>query len=112
MIALLLWFFPFQVNLTWISVHFLYSYVYILYSYVYIYIYHKHELEIARFGAHAPRAGAVEVKRLIYGFDLTMKMERAKQRANFLIGIEDYLVDVFNDLLPAPILQKIATYVE
>ena len=27
--------------------------------------YHKHELEIARFGAHAPRAGTVDVKRLI-----------------------------------------------
>ena len=28
--------------------------------------YHKHELEIARFGARAPRAGRVDVKRLIY----------------------------------------------
>ena len=28
--------------------------------------YHKHELEIARFGARAPRAGTVDVKRLIY----------------------------------------------
>ena len=28
--------------------------------------YHKHELEIARFEARAPRAGAVDVKRLIY----------------------------------------------
>ena len=28
--------------------------------------YHKHELEIARFGARAPRARAVDVKRLIY----------------------------------------------
>ena len=27
--------------------------------------YHKHELEIARFGACVPRAGAVDVKRLI-----------------------------------------------
>ena len=27
---------------------------------------HKHELEIARFGACAPRAGAVDVKRLIF----------------------------------------------
>ena len=27
--------------------------------------YHKHELEIARFGARAPCAGAVDVKRLI-----------------------------------------------
>ena len=27
--------------------------------------YHKHELEIARFGARAPRAGTVDVKRLI-----------------------------------------------
>ena len=27
--------------------------------------YHKHELEIARFGASAPRAGSVDVKRLI-----------------------------------------------
>ena len=30
-----------------------------------IFYYHKHELEIARFGAHAPRAGAVDMKRLI-----------------------------------------------
>ena len=28
--------------------------------------YHKHELEIARFGARVPRAGTVDVKRLIY----------------------------------------------
>ena len=28
--------------------------------------YHKHELEIARFEARAPRAGTVDVKRLIY----------------------------------------------
>ena len=28
--------------------------------------YHKHELEIARFGVRAPRAGTVDVKRLIY----------------------------------------------
>ena len=28
--------------------------------------YHKHELEIARFGARAPRTGTVDVKRLIY----------------------------------------------
>ena len=28
--------------------------------------YHKHELEIARFGSRAPRAGTVDVKRLIY----------------------------------------------
>ena len=27
--------------------------------------YHKHELEIARFGARTPRAGTVDVKRLI-----------------------------------------------
>ena len=27
---------------------------------------HKHELEIAQFGTRAPRAGAVDVKRLIF----------------------------------------------
>ena len=31
-------------------------------------IFHKHELEITRFGARAPRAGTVDVKRLIYKF--------------------------------------------
>ena len=37
--------------------------------------YHKRELEIARFGARAPRAGAVDVKRLIQD----MKKERIFQ---------------------------------
>ena len=32
--------------------------------------YPKHELEIARFGARVPRAGAVNVKRLIYTYSL------------------------------------------
>ena len=31
-----------------------------------IFWYHKHELEIARFRVRAPRAGTVDVKRLIY----------------------------------------------
>ena len=35
------------------------------------FLYHKHELEIARFGARAPRAGAVDVKRLIYNILLS-----------------------------------------
>ena len=30
--------------------------------------YHKHELEMARFGACAPRAGTVDVKRLIFSY--------------------------------------------
>ena len=32
-----------------------------------IFYYHKHELKIARFGAHAPRAGTVDMKRLMCG---------------------------------------------
>ena len=43
---------------------------YVGYAYQTIFLstfwYHKYELEIARFGAYAPRAGAVDVKRLMY----------------------------------------------
>ena len=48
----------------------------------------------------------------IYASDLTTKFEAAKVRANFLMWVEDDLADVLNDLLPAPIVQKIAAYVK
>ena len=48
----------------------------------------------------------------IYAVDLATKIEKAKQRANFRISVEDYLVDVFSDILSAPILRKVAAYVE
>ena len=48
----------------------------------------------------------------IYAVDLTTKFEKAKERANFLMSSEDCLVDVLGHILPAPILQKVATYVE
>ena len=48
----------------------------------------------------------------IYAVDLTTKFEKAKRRADFLISVEVCLVDVFGDLLPAPILQKIAAYIK
>ena len=47
-----------------------------------------------------------------YAGDLTTKFEMAKMRANILRSVEDYLVDVSGDALPAPIVQKIATYVK
>ena len=83
----------------------------------FFYIFSKNQEKIAALAMNEKIVTAFETSDYresfrIYGVDLTTKMERAKQRANFLIGIENYLVDVFNDLLPAPILQKIATYVE
>ena len=48
----------------------------------------------------------------IYADDLTTKFEAAKKRANFLMSFEDCLDDVLGDILPAPILQKIAAYVQ
>ena len=47
-----------------------------------------------------------------YAVDLTMNFEKAKQRANFLMNIEDCLVDLWGDILPGSILQKVAAYVE
>ena len=48
----------------------------------------------------------------IYAHDVTTKFEKAKLRADFLISIEDCLIDVLEDMLPALILQKIGAYVE
>ena len=48
----------------------------------------------------------------VYAIDLSTKFETAKKRANFLISIEDCLVDVLGDILPASILQIIAGHVE
>ena len=48
----------------------------------------------------------------IYAVDLTMKFEKAKRRAEFLMSMEDCLVDVLGDMLPAVILQKVAAHVE
>ena len=47
----------------------------------------------------------------IYADVLTTKFEAAKTRANFLMSVEDCLDDVLGDMLPAPIVQKIAAYV-
>ena len=45
--------------------------------------YHKHELEIARFGAPAPRAETVDVKYLIYmSHTCTVKINLNKSRDN------------------------------
>ena len=46
----------------------------------------------------------------IYAVDLTTKFAKAKRRADFLISVEECLIDVFDNLLPALILQKIAAY--
>ena len=46
----------------------------------------------------------------IYAVDLTTKFAKAKRRADFLISVEECLIDVFGNLLPALILQKIAAY--
>ena len=48
----------------------------------------------------------------IYAGDLTTKFEVAKVRANFLTSVEDCLIDVLVDMLPASTLQKIAAYVK
>ena len=47
-----------------------------------------------------------------YAVDLTTKFQEAKRCANFLISMEDCLDDMLGDMLPAPILQKVAVYVE
>ena len=47
----------------------------------------------------------------IYAVDLVAKIQMAKRRAKFLIRIENCLADVVGDILPAPIVQKVATYV-
>ena len=46
----------------------------------------------------------------LYGGDLISKFESAKRRGNFLTEFEDYLDEVFDSILPAPIVQKIARY--
>ena len=54
-------------------------------------IVHKHELEIARFGARAPRAGTVDVKRLLYIINLyplpkyLYKINRKKNWKRFFV---------------------------
>ena len=48
----------------------------------------------------------------IYAVDLTTKFTKAKRRAYILMSSEDCLVDVLGDILPLPILQKIAAYIE
>ena len=47
----------------------------------------------------------------IYAGDLTTKFEMAKERANILMSIEDFLLDMFGHILPAPIVQKVAAYI-
>ena len=48
----------------------------------------------------------------LYAFDLVMKFQRARRCAKFRMSIEDDLADVFGEILPGPILQKIAVYVK
>ena len=48
----------------------------------------------------------------IYDDDLTAKFENAKERANFLMSVEDFLLDMFGHILPAPIVQKVAAYIK
>ena len=48
----------------------------------------------------------------VYVDDITTKFDTAKRRADFLVKIEDCLVDVLGDMLPIAILQKISAYVE
>ena len=47
----------------------------------------------------------------IYAGDLTTNFEMAKERANFLMSVEDGLLDVLGDVLPAPIVRKMAGYI-
>ena len=48
----------------------------------------------------------------IYTGELTAKFEMAKVRANFVMTIEDCLVEVLGDMVTAPIVKKIAAYVK
>ena len=48
----------------------------------------------------------------IYASDLTAKFEVAKVRAKSLMSIEDCLVDMFNDILPVSIVQKVVAHVK
>ena len=48
----------------------------------------------------------------LYAGELTTKFEAAKTRANFLTSVEDWLGDVVGDILPAPMVRKIAMYIK
>ena len=48
----------------------------------------------------------------IYAVDLTTNFQMAKKRANFVMSVEDCLVERLSGILPAPIVRKIAAYVK
>ena len=83
----------------------------------FFYIFSKNEAKLAALARNKNIVAAFEASDYlalfrIYAIDLTAKFEKAKLRANFLMSVEDGLDDVLGDILPAPILQKMAAYVE
>ena len=83
----------------------------------YFYIFSKDEEKLAALLRNEEIVAAFEASycpRLfrIYGNDLATKFKVAKKRAEFLIAVEDVLLEVFDHMLPVLIIQMIAGYLK